>query len=163
MNATQLIETLFPAISEENEELLIEQSDIIVHKLKFINNENRPTVFVKNESPNIPSSTADIVHHLIRIAGGIPSAHILDADILLLPHEGSWVYDFDALSSDISISGSKAYKEDHLYYIQKKRLVDFSTEMNFLASLESLAEILQPTYFAYGREGEDWIKFNLNY
>lgn len=161
MNAIQLIDTLFPSISEENKELLIEQSDIIVHKLKFISAENRPTVFIKNENTDFP--TRDLIHHLIRIAGGIPSSHILDADILMLPQEGSWTYDFAALSADISISGSKAYKEDRLYYIQKKRLTDFPSEINLLASLESFAEILQPTYFSYGREGEDWIKFNLNY
>jgi len=163
MTAFEFIRSVFPKIRTEYEELLIEQTDIILHKLKFIDAEDRPHVHIKKSSIHFTAGQNSLLNSLIQIAGGIPIEDSLEADLLLLPQkDGDWVYDFDAISRDLSISTSKAYRDNQLYFIKEKAL-DASTETKLLASLETLAEIIQPQYFVYGREGEDWIKFNLNF
>jgi len=175
------IKTVAKALNaEENGERLLEdlneRVDIIRHKLKFM--ENKPTIAcLEWLEPMMVSG--NWIPELVSIAGGTPIlAHagkhspyvswneIRESDpeiILLMPcgfsiertmREVNTLLDQPGFSELKAVKNNRIYIADGNQYFNRPgpRIVD---------SVEILAEIIHPKQFAFGYEGEGWIKFSL--
>ncbi|MFZ4260794.1 hypothetical protein ACFRAE_02050 [Sphingobacterium sp. HJSM2_6] len=141
-------------------EYLEEEINIIIHKLKFIPQENRPRVnlIVQNQA-NIDTS---YITELLSVAGAQVQEQTqeqMQEDIVL------FINDSDSFLNEIpkwlgqQVQISNAVANNQIYVIQKPQFAQIRE--NFLVDTEILAEIIQSKYFHYGHEGQYWIKFDL--
>lgn len=148
-------------INATRAEQLDEEINILIHKLKFISTEARPSVLVlQQENGFAPLFNAQLVDALA-IAGGKALEDKMDdpAVICVVQADDALYSEITSLLEDPILSRSAALKNNKLYIIQKS---DFAQNpANFLADVEICAEIAQPKYFVYGREDSDWIKFDI--
>lgn len=165
----------YPALSEYLNEIntidqtafeeISEEIDIVLHKLKFIPTETLPKVLIIDE--NTPSvAVTPLMQELVRAAGGIlldpndPSSPT-QADKLLFAQDAMQLYGkLPFLLSEPPYQSAPAVAHDEIYIIENndfgKRSID-----HVRSTLEILAEIVQPKYFIYGRQGTDWTRFEL--
>ncbi len=144
-------------------ELLEEEVDIVLHKLKFIASESRPKILLLESitPPALLEST--LIAETIQIAGGlpIPLQDYQQAQILIIKQDEFTLYGQlpDFVNQD-QWKQIPAIKNNQVYLIKKE---DFAgiPGTNFLTELELLAEIIQPKYFVFGHQGIHWIKFDL--
>lgn len=137
------------------------ETDIIMHKLKFIAAADRPSVLVLNQIQPLEINQDAFVEQSITIAGGIPTAVPQEADkIIILPHDESIFTDIPTLLNHSEVARSKAIELDQLFVMTKPNFASIPG-YDYLAELEALAEILQPKYFVYGHEGTSWLQFQL--
>jgi iron complex transport system substrate-binding protein len=161
---------------EELLELLTERVDIIKHKLKFA--DSRPTVAcIEWIEPMMVSG--NWVPELVKIAGGTPilaqeGKHspyvswddILDQNpevIVVMPCGFSierTMKEIDLLMQLPGFAGLKAIKNNQLYIADGNQYFN-RPGPRIVDSIEILAEILRPKQFAFGYEGEGWIKFGV--
>lgn len=162
MNETNTILDIFPDIDTESKENLQEQVDIIIHKLKFIGPEIRPKVMIQMiKSTTLTQKSLDVLQSLILIAGGIPSDLYTEATMLIaIQGAPQWFDNIESMLNSTEFSESPALQKNNLYIV-KETAVQTSSPDQLLSSLETLAEIIQSKYFHYGREGVDWIKFDM--
>ncbi|SFT07934.1 hypothetical protein [Sphingobacterium wenxiniae] len=144
----------------EKAEYLDEEINILIHKLKFISSEQRPTVLVLDQKHDFEPLYNEQLADTIAIAGGVLLQEKFDNPslILIIQHSESLYSQISALLSDHIISQTEALQHNNLYIIQKE---GFGTTDNFLEDVEISAEIIQPKYFIYGRQGTDWLKFDI--
>lgn len=165
-----------PQAGAELLELLNERVDIIKHKLKFA--DSKPTVAcIEWLEPMMVSG--NWVPGLVSIAGGTPvlaqdgkhSPYVSWDDIRLQNPEIIVVMpcgfsiertlkEIDVLMQLPGFDDLKAVKNNQLY------LADGNQYFNrpgprIVDSIEILAEIIRPKQFAFGYEGEGWIKFGV--
>ena len=142
-------------------EHLDEEINILIHKLKFIPQEARPSLLVLQQDKGFEPLFNEQLIDALAIAGGRALADKMDDPTVICVIQAD-----DALYSEITniledpiLSRSTALKNNKLYIIQKP---DFAqTPSSFLADVEICAEIAQPKYFVYGREDKDWLKFDI--
>lgn len=143
-------------------EILEEEIDIILHKLKFIPYQQRPSVLVLEQKTNFKPKTDESVQNIIAIAGGtlLTSELNNDVDIILIQQSNDALYSevIDILQNTV-FKDTNAVKANKIYIIQKS---DFgSNPEEFLADVEIAAETIQSKYFIFGRQGKDWVQFDL--
>jgi len=142
----------------ESEELQ-ERVDIILHKLKFI--EQKPTVACIDVSELLVAGNQ--FTELITIAGGIAVMGPVipqDPDIIIIMPNGSSIErtmrEMGRLLQLPGFGGLKAVKNNRLYIADAAQ---YFNELNRLDSIEILAEIINPKLFVFGYEGAGWIRF----
>jgi iron complex transport system substrate-binding protein len=148
-------------------EQLQERIDIIIHKLKFI--EQKPTVAVITSLDPLLLAGLDL-NELAGIAGGtlitgdIDSLYQQNPDIIILMPEGSLIEQtVSQIGELLQIAGFtdlKAVKNNRFYIAEGARILTDTAEQTVNA-IELLAEIINPKQFIFGHEGEGWIKFSL--
>jgi iron complex transport system substrate-binding protein len=155
---------------------LQERVDIIRHKLKFT--ENKPTVAcIEWLEPMMVSG--NWVPELVGIAGGTsilaeagkhsPFIHWLDIQlqdpdvIIVMPCGFSierTLREIDLLLQLPGFTELKAVKNDRLFIADGNQYFN-RPGPRIVDSIEILAEIIHPKQFAFGYEGDGWIKFSL--
>ncbi|HWZ36467.1 MAG TPA: hypothetical protein VNW51_09920 [Mucilaginibacter sp.] len=151
------------SLTEEQQERL----DIIIHKLKFM--EQRPTVaIIKTLDPVILA--ADDTIDLVNMAGGSlvegdeQTLLALDPDVvILMPGDmpiAETMANMDVLLLLPGFTNLKAVKNNRLYIVDGSMLVDDFAE-SIVETIELLAEMIHPKQFAFGHEGNGWIRFSV--
>jgi len=142
----------------ESEELQ-ERVDIILHKLKFI--EQKPTVACIDVSELLVAGNQ--FTELITIAGGIAVTGPVipqDPDIIIIMPTGSSIErsmkEMGPLLQLPGFAELKAVKNNRLYIADAAQ---YFNELNRVDSIEILAEIINPKLFVFGYEGAGWIRF----
>jgi iron complex transport system substrate-binding protein len=157
-------------------ERLNERVDIIKHKLKF--SESRPTLAcIEWLDPMMVSG--NWVPGLVNIAGGTPvlaqdgkhspyvqwdDIRIQDPEVIVVMPCGFSIErtlkEIDILMQLPGFTEMKAVKTDRLYIADGNQYFN-RPGPRIVDSIEILAEILRPKQFAFGYEGEGWIKFSV--
>ncbi len=175
------IDTIANALNVRQEgtgllELLNERVDIIKHKLKFA--DSRPTVAcIEWLDPMMVSG--NWVPELVKIAGGTPvlaqegkhSPYVSWDDIyeqnpeiiVVMPCGFSierTLKEIDILMQLPGFADLKAIKNNRLYIADGNQYFN-RPGPRIVDSIEILAEIIRPKQFAFGYEGEGWIKFGV--
>jgi len=137
---------------------LEEKIGILVHKLKYIPQEQRPTVLVLAQKNAFEPLFNAHLQDVVAIAGGrLLREKFDDPSVIVLVREDSALYSqIASLIEDAVLSRTDALKNNRLFIVHKQ---DFGTSDDFLSDIEIAAEIIQPKYFIYGREGKDWDRF----
>jgi hypothetical protein len=139
-----------------------DDTNIIIHKLKFIPADDRPKVWVLNQINPLQVNTSAFLQECINIAGGIPVTEAGEADKIILINSDETIFThIPDLLNNTEIASSKAVALDQLFVITKPRFAAIPG-YHYVSELESLTEILQPKYFVYGHEGKNWLQFQLN-
>ncbi len=141
-------------------EELQERVDIILHKLKFI--EQKPTVAcIEVLEPLMIAGTQ--FAGLITIAGGITvtgQVILQDPDIIIIMPNGFSIErtmkEMGQLLQLPGFAGLKAVKNNHLYIADGAQ---YFNDLNRVDLIEILAEIINPKLFVFGYEGAGWIRF----
>jgi hypothetical protein len=144
----------------EKFELLEEEINIIIHKLKFIQIENRPMVEIVDMSQ--PNADPSYLEEISEIAGAQNNPLVKEAEnteILIFINDSPSF--FGALPDLLNgqYSDYKAVSSNNVFVVQKPEFAKHKED--FLLDTEILAEIIQSKYFVYGHEGTHWIKFDL--
>jgi len=139
---------------------LEEEIGILVHKLKYIPQEQRPTVLVLAQKGAFEPLFNARLQDVVAIAGGrLVHEKFDDPSVIIVVRENDALYGQIApLVEDAVLSRTDALKNNRFFIVHKQ---DFGTSDDFLPDIEIAAEIIQPKYFIYGREGKDWLKFAL--
>ncbi|MEH6307903.1 hypothetical protein RYH73_19770 [Olivibacter sp. CPCC 100613] len=153
--------------AEELIEALTERINIVVHKLKFIPDNQRPSVQVVTESVQEDGSAA-YMDMIIKTAGGRAyRGEVAEGgpDVLVFPARNKSMFqllgEIPALLADAEWERVPAIQQNKIYLIdgEKHLLENLSDVAN---DVELMAEVLYPQYFIYGGEGESWMKFELS-
>ncbi|ERJ59543.1 hypothetical protein [Sphingobacterium paucimobilis] len=137
-----------------------EEIDTIIHKLKFLTADAIPSVCIVDQNNDFQSSYSPILQEKVKVAGGNLTNSLQDdiAIFIILQRDESLYGTMpDFLNRH---AGSKAITNNHVYIVQTAQFDE--NENTYLQDVEILAEIIQPKYFIFGRNGSDWIKFDLN-
>ncbi|WPU93420.1 cobalamin-binding protein [Mucilaginibacter sabulilitoris] len=158
-------------------ERLIERVDIIKHKLKY--SESRPTVAcIEWLEPMMVSG--NWVPGLVSIAGGTPilvaqdgkhSPYVQWEDIRVQDPEFIVVmpcgFSIERTMKEINLllelpgfADMRAVKNNQLFIVDGNQFFN-RPGPRIVDSIEILAEILRPKQFAFGYEGEGWIRFGV--
>lgn len=144
----------------EKHEVLEEEINIIIHKLKFIPLEARPQVEFVNRTADLIDR--EYLEEILEIAGAQinPLANSPEQiDILIFKADSMNFLSTLPELINTEYGDYKAVQDNNIFIILKP---DFGLqEDNLLPDTEILAEIVQSKYFVYGHEGEQWIRFAL--
>ncbi|KGE15791.1 hypothetical protein [Sphingobacterium deserti] len=142
-------------------EYLDEEINILIHKLKFIPQEQRPTVLIVEQRSGFEPIYNDQLLDSVQIAGGSLLQEKFDnPSTLLIVQDNERLYgELSVLLEDDLLARTNAVLANQVYIIQKNDLG--LNKEDFLEDVEICAEILQPKYFIYGHQGKDWVKFDL--
>lgn len=146
-------------------ENLEERINIIIHKLKFIANDNRPKVLCLTDVSPMADAHSHYLDGLVRIAGGVIDTNTTtskwDPDILIIISEKPIPTLLDELPAAFSTGGwpqTKAIANSQIYIVHNPKYLRQPSA--YLADdAEILAEIIQPKYFIFGRDEDAWMKF----
>lgn len=142
-------------------EHLAEEVNILVHKLKFIPQDQRPSVLILTQKAGFQPLFNEQLVDCVAIAGGaLLSEKYGNPTFLLIVQEDDKLYtDVPHLLQDEILSRTDAIQSNNVYVIHKSNFGIASAD--FLPDIEICAEILQPKYFIYGRKGMDWVQFDI--
>ncbi|SEL58651.1 ABC transporter substrate-binding protein [Parapedobacter koreensis] len=147
-------------------ESLEDRINIIIHKLKFIADENKPKVLILHDVSPMQVATDEYLANLIQTAGGInyhtdtplvtwnPDVIIIinDKPMSQLLDELPKVFSDSIWASVNAIANNNVYIIHHRDYLRRPgALIADDTEI--------LAEICYPKYFVFGRDEDAWMKF----
>ncbi|HLS94106.1 hypothetical protein BC792_13026 [Sphingobacterium allocomposti] len=158
----------FSALLNELEErdperaaLLEEEANILIHKLKFVPTEQRPSVLVLSQKEHFRPLVNEQTTDSTVIAGAIPALDKYENPaILIIVQDDPALYgELPSLLQDDVLSRTDAVMNNQIYIVQKSDFGRLPTE--FLRDVEICAEIVQPKYFIYGRQGTDWVRFDM--
>lgn len=157
----ELIEEL-KSVNPEEAARLEEEIDIIIHKLKFLPVESFSNVILLNQQEGFEPYTSTAIAEKVKIAGGslIDSLDSNPDKIIIIQQDESLYSTLPLLLNQPEIIHSKAFANNAIYIIHRSEFDKKDTD--YLSDTEILAEILQPKYFFYGRDGIDWVKFEIN-
>ena len=143
-------------------EKIEDETSILIHKLKFISATDRPKVLVLDQIKPLEVNRSAYLQESIKIAGGIPVTTENEADKIIVIGQGEGTFmNVPQLLDVPAIASSKAIELDQVFIITDQQFAQ-NPGYHYLGMLESLAEILQPKYFVYGHEGNDWLQFQLS-
>lgn len=160
MNEVERISKIIPANTAIKEQIA-EEIDIIVHKLKFIPAKDRPKVKFIHQKEGLSTEIPQLINDCLTISGGVFTDSASEADVLIFLQEDGLIYPLLTKLLEENVLGeSSAYKKNNIFIIQNRNFLS-SDATDILSKMEILAEINQPKYFFYGREGTDWLKFDV--
>lgn len=154
----QLIENL-KTINFEQAENMEDEINVIIHKLKFLSTDNFPNTIILDQNNSYTPLSDSIIAEKVKIAGG----KLIDdlnqnPDCIIIIQQNENLYS-EIINVLDNAKSTNAVSNDNIYIIQN---INFNKEdNNYLIDTEILAEIQQPKYFVFGRDGIDWVKFNL--
>lgn len=142
-------------------EHLDEEINILIHKLKFIPEDQRPLVLILAQQTDFQPLFNERLVDSIAIAGGKLLTEKYDnPSLLFIIQENDRLYtEVPALLLDEILRRTDAIQSNNVYIIQKRNFGMESTD--FLHDIEICAEIVQPKYFIFGRKGKDWVQFDI--
>lgn len=142
-------------------EYLEEEIDIIIHKLKFLTEDNLPKAIALNHETGFRPLESSILAEKIKIAGGRYIDNLSDNPdcILLLQRSENLYSQLPSFLNNPAITSSSAFQNNNVYILQEETFNQ--SDENYLHDTEVLAEILQPKYFIYGHDGSAWVKFDV--
>ncbi len=147
--------------NNEKAELLEEEINIMVHKLKFLPAESFPSVAILRQKDNFKPTSPESLLEKTTLAGArlVTALHERLDIIVILQDDDSLYSHLPTLLQQDWIQRSLAYQYNRIYIIENP---DFDTDLQeYLKESEILAEIFQPKYFHFGHEGNGWIKFDI--
>lgn len=141
-------------------EAMEEEIDIMIHKLKFLPRESFPKVIILDQRADLKPIHSLVLEEKVKIAGG-KLINELDENpnfILILETD----YNLYSLLPEFLKSLNQetlAIQNNQVYLIQSE---DFNQDdKTYLRDLEAIADIIQPKFFYFGRDGQDWYKFDV--
>lgn len=135
-----------------------EEIDIIIHKLKFLPQESFPNVIVLSQKDEFKPIYDNILVEKVKIAGGILVENMdQKPSVLIVIQEDQSLY---------NQIGEIIKSPEHLFVQENKIFIIQTPSYNledeeYIRDTEILAEIIQPKYFYFDREGKDWVKFDV--
>jgi len=136
-----------------------EEIDTIIHKLKFLTPDAIPSVCIVDQN-NFQVIHSDELQEKVKIAGGTLAEKLhSDIAIFIILQRDESLYSLIPTFIN-SQADSKAVANNNIYIVQTDHFNE--DEATYLQDVEILAEIIQPKYFIFGRNGSDWIKFDLS-
>ena len=160
----QVLNTEDSDVADKTAELIEkieDETNILIHKLKFISSTDRPKVLALDQVHPLKINDSPFLQESIKIAGGIPVLDGGEADkIILIDSSADAFTTVPRLLDHPAIASSKAIELDQIFIMTKPQFSHIPG-YDYLTELESLAEIFQPKYFVYGHEGNDWLQFQL--
>jgi len=151
---------------------LEERINIILHKLKFVGEEQRPRVLLV-QGYNPPKAVDDpYLSNLVRIAGGRPctdrweiekEGQRQEPDVLIFLirepvsralGELPALLDGSAWRMTAAVDHDQVFIVHHALYLQHPGPL-------IADDVEILAEIIHPKYFVFGRDNDAWLRFSL--
>lgn len=142
-------------------EIMEDEVDIIIHKLKFLPKDNFPIVTILGEENDFQPIYNSLLAEKISIAGGVLSNTLNDnPQVIIIMQQSDNLYTvLPPFLSNLKTQKIRALIENKVFIIQHESLSD--NDEKYTNDLEILSEILQPKYFVYGHDGEEWVKFDL--
>jgi len=146
---------------------LEERINIVIHKLKFVAKESRPTVLFLHDVSPVQVVLDDYLTHLVDIAGGIPCTDTATGssapDIVIIISDKPVSQLLNELPDALSKAEWKqaeAINNDNVYIVHH---VEYFRQPGALVAdeVEILAEIIQPKHFIFGRDQDIWMRFSL--
>lgn len=148
---------------------LEERINLVQHKLKFIEEEQKPSVLVLSGVVPLVIEKNNYLKEILEIAGsklydiemaGLGQALNPDIVLIISDHMESLFSQVGGLLSTEEWQSTHAVKKNRVYLI--------NGEHNFMGygsriadDLEILAEIIYPHYLTFGGNGETWVQFEL--
>lgn len=142
-------------------EHLEEEVNILIHKLRFIPEEQRPSTLILTQQSGFKPLFNEQLADSIAIAGGKLLVEKYDnpSHLFIIQDNEKLYTDLPGLLQDEILCRTGAILSNNVYIIQKR---NFGMERtDFLHDIEICAEIVQPKYFIYGRKGTDWVPFDI--
>jgi len=147
---------------------LEERINIIIHKLKFIPKEQRPTVACLQDISTATNINEQYLASLIDIAGGVSlvggEAYATEnPDILLVIDDlpvPQLLAELAYLLTSDNWTEINAVKSGQVYVVHDARYLRRPSAL-VAEDVEILAEIINPKHFIFGREADAWMRFNL--
>lgn len=146
---------------------LEERINIIKHKLKFIEEDRKPSVLIL--SAVIPPIYANnsYLQYMLRSAGGKPLANydpqgdVMPEVILLLTSEmDRMLGGLASLLTTPEWQQMPAVKKNRVFLIDAKKHLK-GMDLNVADDLELLGQLLYPQYLTFTDPGESWLQFDL--
>lgn len=152
-----LFKTSNPLLAEQIEE----EIDIIIHKLKFLPADSLPATLILDQNNDFAPIYTDLLAEKVKIAGGTLSNSIEDnPQVIIIIQASDDLYTIlPDYIADLKSRKIRAILENKIFILHGDNFSDLNEK--YVRDTEILAEILQPKYFFYGRDGEDWVKFDL--
>ncbi len=145
---------------------LEERINIIRHKLKFIDENRKPSVLILSEVSPPVFEPSPYLAHLLKIAGAkmysAESDHVFNPGVILVI-SGQMEQQFEGLATLLSLEEWKntdAVKENRVFLIDGSENFQ-NMDLNVASDVEILAEILYPQYLTFGGNGESWLQFEV--
>src|SRR5690606_11628642 len=145
---------------------LEERINLVQHKLKFIGEDQKPSVLVLSELDPMVVESNDYLEEILKIAGSKVYAgneeETFNPDVLLIISD-----QMEGLFGKVGIflsmeewQNANAIKKNRVYLINGEN--NFSGFSSRIADdVEILAEIIYPQYLTFGGNGESWIQFEV--
>lgn len=146
-------------IDIQQAEMMEEEIDIMIHKLKFLPQESFPKVIILDQKTDLKPIYSLVLAEKIKIAGGVLVNELVEnPSFILILETGDNLYSLlPEFLSNIN-KETLAIKNNQIYLIQS---TDFDQDdSTYLRDLEVIADIIQPKFFYFGRDGKDWYKFD---
>lgn len=148
------------SFSPEKAEIMEEEIDVIIHKLKFLPADSFPNVAILDQKDNFAPIHHPVLAEKVKLAGGNLSANLAeDPQVIIVIQSNSDLYTvLPSYLADLKAQKTRALLENKVFIIQNN---DFQNQdEEYVRDTEILAEIIQPKYFFFGHDGEDWVKFD---
>lgn len=147
---------------------LEERLNIIKHKLKFIDESQKPSVLVLTDVNPPVFEPSTYIAHVLRLAGAkiyspeAPSENEFNAGAILVVSD-----EMERLFGDLAVllsldewKNTDAVKNNRVFLVDGHTHLQ-AMDLNIASDVEMLAEILYPQYLTFGGKGESWIQFEL--
>lgn len=152
--------TSLKEVDVSKSEFMEEEIDIMIHKLKFLSQDNLPKTIILDQDNNYLPVISSILEEKVKIAGGRSISDLnQNPDCMIIIQRNDNLYSqLPELIQNQHISESSAFKNNNIFIIQK---TNFNTsDQEYLQDTEILAEIIQPKYFVFGHQDIHWVKFD---
>jgi|SRR5690606_9721072 len=146
-----------------------ERINLVSHKLKFINEDQKPSVLVlSGVNPPVFEGNAHL-EDIIKIAGAkVYDSQITDGEKVFNPDVLLIVSDkMESIFSDVAVllsldewKSTNAGKNNKVFLVDGRDLFQ-GYSANIADEVEILAEILYPHYLTFGGNGDSWVQFEL--
>lgn len=155
---------------EKRAETLIEELEerinIVIHKLKFIEEGQKPKVLVVEHNA-LEDDGKGYLRSIIETAGGKPyKPELGDTNpgliVFLTKEKGMYelLGELPVTLEQAEWKNTDAVKNNKIFLVNGAKHLQGNL-MQIADDVELLAEILYPQYFVYGGSGESWLKFEL--
>lgn len=147
---------------------LEERINIVKHKLKFIDDSQKPTVLILSEVNPPVFEPSHYLAHVLRVAGAkvynvdVSNGNIFNPGVILVIAEQMERL-FGGLATLLSLDewrNTDAVKNNRVFLIDGSNNLQ-GMDLNIASDVEILAEILYPQYLTFGGKGESWLQFEL--
>lgn len=141
-------------------ELMEDEINIIIHKLKFLPQDSFPTVVIISQHNNFQAVYNPLLAEKVQLAGGkLASDMSEDPQVILVMQSSDDLFQvLPSYLTDLKAQKTRALLENKIFVLQTN--INENKDESYVRDTEILAEIIQHKYFFYGREGSDWLKFD---